>query len=116
MPSIVLDKSGIEISSLPDQDFPNIKPGGIGAQVPLANHPGVVTGGLKAFGDGGLRAVESIKGRDAVQVTVLPGEDCGPARRTYRINAEHLIEAHAFVGQSVQIWRTVDLVAIGADC
>ena len=50
-----------------------------------------------------------------VDMVVGLGEDRRPARGTDRIRAEARIEAHAAVGEPIEVWRRVDLRAVGRD-
>ena len=70
---------------------------------------------LQVLGEGRLRAVEAVEHRHAVLVAVLAREDAGPAGRADRVDAEAGIQAHALLGDAVEVRRLVDPAAIGAD-
>src|SRR5690242_3962400 len=103
------------ILPLPWQNIPIIKTGGIALQMPLADHAGVITGGLQHFGNGRLAAVETIEDSDAVDMAVFSGENRRAARGADGIDDETILEAHAFVGDAVDVRRLVDLAAVSAD-
>ena len=107
--------AGVKVNALSGEDAPVIEASGIAAQVPFANHAGVVAGGLKVFGDGGLGAVEAVEGGHAVEVAVFAGEDRRPAGGADGVNGEAAVEPHAGAGEAIEVGRLVDLAAVGAD-
>ncbi len=46
---------------------------------------------------------------------MLSGKDHGAARSTDGVGDEAIIEAHALVGDSVEVWRLVAVGSVGAD-
>ena len=88
-------------------------------EVPLADHGGLIARLSQQLRECGLGTVE--RGvrviREAVDVIVGPREDCRAARPADRIRDEAAVEAHAFLGEPVDV-RGLDqlpLVAVGAD-
>lgn len=55
------DEIGIEVNALAGENHPAVEAGGVAAEVPFADHPGVVAGGLEHFRDGGLGTVEDVE-------------------------------------------------------
>ena len=100
--------------SLPEQDFPCIKTGGVTLKVPLAEDGGLVTVFLQEFGKGLLTAIETVAiGHKAVEVTVLTGQDHCTAGAADGIGHKTVLEAHSLTGDAVYIWS---LVAVGTIC
>ena len=114
-PALGLDELRIEIDPLPRQNGPLVEPGGVAAQVPLADHARVIARRLEVLRHRGLRAVEAVEGRHAVEVAVLAGEDRRPAGAADRVDAEAVVEPHARLGQAIEVGRLVHPAAIGAD-
>ena len=68
------DEQGVVIGPLAGQDFPIVEAGGLGLEVPLADHGCLVTRLSQQLGKGLLRAVEGISvAALAVDVAVLAG-------------------------------------------
>ncbi len=110
------DEGGIVIDALAGQDVPVVEAGGIGDQVPLADHGGLIAGALQFLGDVVALGIERFVQRvDAVLVAVLAGEDRGAAGRADGVGAEAIGEAHAAVGDAVDVRRLVDAAAVGGD-
>ena len=104
------------IDALAGEDVPVVEAGGVGDEVPLADHGGLVAGALEFLGDVIALGVERLfEGVDAVLVAVLAGEDGGAAGRADRVGAEAVGEAHAAVGDAVDVRRLVDAAAVGGD-
>ena len=77
---------------------------------------GLIAGGLQQLGDVLPRRIEAVGQRlDAGDVAVLAGEDHAAAGRADGVRAEAVVEAHALLGDAVDVGRLVDLAAIGAD-
>ena len=55
----VVDHGRVVVGPLPGQDVPVVEAGGVGDEVPLADHGRLVAGALEELGEGGLRAVEA---------------------------------------------------------
>ena len=87
-PAVLVVEGRIVVDALPGQDVPVVEARRVAAQVPLADHGGVVAGLLQHLRHGRLRTVEAVEDRHAVQVAVLAGEDRGPARRADRVGRE----------------------------
>ncbi len=105
----------IPVGSLARQDDPAVEAGRVGAEVPLADHPGVISRRLKVFGDVVAGAVEPVEDRHAVLVRILAGQEGGAAGGADGVGDEGVGEAGSFVGQAVEVWRLVDLGAVGRD-
>ena len=84
---------GIAVRTLAGQDLPAIETGGIAAQVPLADHAGVVAARLQQPRHRHARAVEPVEHGHAVQVRVLAGQNRGPARRADRVGGKDAASA-----------------------
>ena len=109
------EKGRIDVRALSRQDRPVIEPGRVAAEVPFADHAGIVAGCLQILGDRWLRAVELVKHGRAVLVAVLAGQDRGAARRADRVNAEDPVKPHPVACQPVEVGRLVDLTAVRAN-
>ena len=78
------------------------------AQVPLAHHPGGVTGFAERFGDGALVGQHAVFGRvggpdhGAVLPGVAAGHQAAPGGRTDGLDVK-LGELHAFAGDAVDV-------------
>jgi hypothetical protein len=59
---------GVVVDTLAGQDLPAIEADGIAAQMPLADEPRVVAGGLEQLHHRWLRAVEAVEDGDPVLV------------------------------------------------
>ncbi len=106
----VVDHAWVVVESLADQDVPVVKAGGVGFEVPLADHGGVVAGVFEEFDEGLLAAVEGVfVGVEAVAVAVFPGEDGGSAGSADGVGDQAVVEAHALVGDAVDVGCLVDL-------
>ncbi len=110
------EEGGIVVDALAGEDVPVVEAGGFGDEVPFADHGGLVSGAAGvpwrrdcAWG----RAV--LPGVDAVLMAVLAGENGGAAGRADGIGAEAIGEAHAAVGDAVDVRRLVDAAAVGGD-
>src|ERR1035438_9312859 len=68
VPAIGVNKLRIKIDPLPRQNTPLIEAGGIAPEVPLAEHARVISRRLEILRHGGLRAVEAVEGRHAVEM------------------------------------------------
>ena len=110
------EEGGIVVDALAGEDVPVVEAGGVGDEVPLADHGGLVAGALQFLGDViALRVERLVEGVDAVLVAVLAGEDRGAAGRADGVGAEAVGEAHAAVGDAVDVRRLVDAAAVGGD-
>ena len=109
------EEDGIPIRALAGQDDPAVKARGVGAEVPLADHAGVIAAGLQVLGHVVARAIEAVEHRHAVEVRILPGEQRGAAGRADGIGDKRIREPHAFLGEPVDVRRLVHLRAIGGD-
>ena len=105
----------IPVCALAREDLPAIEPGGIAAEMPLADHAGVVPALLQQPRDCHPRAVEPIEHGHAVQVRVLAGQNRGAARRADRVRGKHVREQRALAGQPIDVRRLVDARPVGAD-
>ena len=76
--SIHLDEVRVVVAALTWKDFPIIKSGWVGAQMPFANHGRVVSSVTKDFGEGGLLSVKPIAiAQESIEVTMLACQDAG---------------------------------------
>jgi len=98
----------VAIDALAGQDDPTVEAGRVGAEVPLADHAGVVAGGLQALGDMVARTVEAIENRHAVEVRILAGEQRGTAGRADGVGDAGVLETCAGLGQPVDVRGPVD--------
>ena len=105
----------IDVGALAGQDLPAVEARRVAAEVPLADHAGVVAAGLEQPRDGLPRAVEAVEHRHAVDVRVLAGQDRRAARRADRVGHEDVVEPHALAGEAVDVRRRVHPRAVGAD-
>jgi hypothetical protein len=64
----------IAVLALSGQDDPAVEPGRVAAEVPLADHPRVITAGLKTLGHIVARVIEAMEHRHAFQVRIRSGE------------------------------------------
>ena len=104
-----VDQHGVVVVALPGQHVPVIEALGIGAQVPLADHRGLVADRLQQLGEGLLVAVELVPVvHEPVLVAVLAGQDDRAARTTDRVGAEAAPEEHALGGESIEVGRGLD--------
>src|SRR5208283_784020 len=101
VPAFRINEGWIKVNALSRQNLPLIKSGRAAAQMPFANHAGVITGGLQILRHRRLRAIEAVKGRHAVEVTVFAGENGGAARRADGIDTIDMIETHSLMCQPV---------------
>ena len=109
------EKGGVVINALAGQNGPLVEAGGVAAQVPLADHPGVIARRLEVLGHRGLGTVEAVEGRHAVEVAVLAGEDGGAAGAADGIDAKAVCKPDTAAGQAIEVWGVVDSAAISAD-
>ena len=114
-----LDHLGVVVEALAGQHIPVVEAGWVVdaavAQVPLADDGGLVAGGLQQLGHGNLAPVKRRgEGGNAVDMVVGAGEDHGAAGRADRVGAEAVVEAHATVGDTVEVGRAVDAAAVAA--
>ena len=105
----------IDVGALAGQDLPAIEAGRIAAEVPLADHAGVVAALLQQPRHRHARAVEAVEHRHAVEVRVLAGEDRGAARRADRVGGEDARQQRALARQPIEVRRLVDARPVGAD-
>ena len=101
----VPDHRRIIINTLAGQDFPIIKTGRVGFQVPFPNHGCLVAGLLEQLRKGVLRTIEStiavvVK---AIDMAVSAGEERGATGAAQRVVHQKPIEPHAFVCQPVNV-------------
>jgi hypothetical protein len=80
--------------------------------MPLADHPGMITGFLKHFGDRWLAAIKPIENGDAINVAVFSGEDRGAAGCTDGVDGEAIQEAHPFIGDAVDVRGLIEFAAV----
>ena len=106
---------GIAVRALAGQDLPAIEPDGIAAEVPLADHPGVVAALLQQPRDRHARTVEPIEHRHAVEVRVLAGQNRGAARRADRVGGKDARQQRALARQPIEVRRLVDARPVRAD-
>jgi len=109
----------VVVDALALEDLPEVEPGRVAVEVPLADHGGLVAGGLQQLRERRLGTVE-----DGVRVVVetipvgiLASQDHRAARATDRIGHERPVEPHALPGDPVDV-RGLDefpVVAVGAD-
>ena len=92
-----------------------IEPRRLAAEVPFANHAGVITGGAKMLCNVRLCAIESIENGDAIFMTVLSGEDRRTTGRADRVLDKAISEKHSLTRKAIEIRRDIDLATIGAD-
>ena len=106
----------IVIAPLTGQDGVAIKSGRFAAQMPLADHAGVVARPPELLRDRRLSAAERVPQRvDAVLVAVLAGEDHCAAGRADRIGDEGRVESDALGRQPIEIRGAVQAAAVCAD-
>ena len=75
---------------------------GIGAEVPLANHGGAVTGFLEEDGEGLLVAVElGAVVEEAVEVGMFASEDAGSGGAADGVGAKAVFEEEAVLGDAI---------------
>src|SRR5262249_23134844 len=110
-----LDQDGIVIEPLAGKDVPVVEAGGVAAEVPFADHAGVIAGGLEVLGERRLAAVEAVEDGDAVHVGIFAGEDGRPAGGADGIGDQATVEAHPLPGDAVDLRCLVDFAAVGAD-
>jgi hypothetical protein len=103
------------ICALAGENLPVIETGGIAAEMPFADHGGLIAGGFEAFGDVVAIAIEGIENGNSVLVAVLAGEDGGAAGSADGVDGVTAVEADAFFGDAIDIWCFVDLAAVSAD-
>ena len=99
------DHRRIIIHPLAGQDFPIIKTGRIGFQVPFADHGGLIAGLLEQLWKGGLETIKPTVAVvvKAVDMTVSAGEERGATGAAQRVVHQKPIEPHAFVCQPVNV-------------
>ena len=105
----------ILIGALPRQDLPPIEPDRIAAEMPFADHAGVVAALLEQACHRAPGAVEPVEHRHAIQVRVLTRENRGAARRADRVGHHHLLEERAFLGEAIDVRRAVHPRSVRAD-
>jgi hypothetical protein len=105
----------IPIRALAGQHDPAVEAGGIAAEVPFADHAGVVAAFLQVLGHVVAAAVEAVENRHAIQVRILPGEQRGAAGGADGVGDEAVGEARATFGEAVNVRGLVDLGAVGGD-
>ena len=76
--------------------------------MPFPDHPRVVSGGLKIFGNRRLGSVEAVEDGHPVEVGILPREQRGPAGGADGIDRKGVGKAHAFPGEAVHGGRLAD--------
>lgn len=114
------DHRRVVVYALAGKDLPEIKAGGIGAEVPFPNHGGLVAGALEKFGKCRLGAVESRPSGvivDSIRMGVFPGEDGGTAGASDGIWVEATIKADTNPGDAVDVWgrEEISAISVGAD-
>ena len=109
----------VVVDALSRQDLPEVEAGGVADEVPLAYDGGLIAGLLQQLREGELRAVEDRVRvvEEAVEVRVFAGQDDGAARTADGVGDQGAIEAHAFLGEAVDVRGLVQLtgVTVGAD-
>ena len=103
------------IKSLSSQHVPIIEARRVTFQMPFTDHASVITRRLQCLCHRPLTAIKTIERRNTVDVAVFPGEDRSAARRADGIDRETIFEAHAFLGETINVRCLVDLAAIRAD-
>ena len=89
------DEFGVMVAALAGEDAPVIEACGVAFEVPFTDDTGVITGGLKVFGDSGLGAIEAIEDGDAVAMGVEASHERGSAGGADGIGDEGVGEASA---------------------
>ena len=85
------------------------------AEVPLAEDRRLVARLPQQLRVGGQAVVHVRRqGGDAVDVVVGAGEDGGPAGGADAVGAEAVVEAHALVGDAVEVGGAVDAAPVAA--
>ena len=102
----------VAVGTLTGQHGPAVKAGGVTAEVPLADHAGVVTPRLHPLGEVVSAAVEPVEHRHTVFVGILAGEQRGPAGRADRVGDERVEKACPARCQPIEVGRLVDLRAV----
>ena len=105
----------IVIGALARQDLPGVEPYRIAAEMPFADHSGVVAALLQQTRKSDARAVEAVENRHAVQMRILSRQNRGAARRADRVRREHVPHQHAFARQPIEVGRLVDARSVGAN-
>ena len=104
----------IVVDALALQDLPVVKPLRVAVEVPLSDEGGLVAGGAEQLRESRLGAVEDGVGVviETVQVGILAGQDDGTARTADRVRDEGPVEAHALLGDAVDVGRLDQLAGI----
>lgn len=110
-----LNEKRVMVAALAWENIPIIKTGRFTSQMPLADHAGVIARFLQFLGNRPLAAVETIKNRNAIDVRIFAGEDRRAARSANGVDRKTIAETHSFFSDAVDVWRLVDLAAVGAD-
>ena len=97
----------VPVGALAGQDLPAIEADGIAAEMPFADHAGVIARLLQQARDRHARAVEAVEDGNAVEVRVLPGQDRGAAGRADRVRREHPRQQRALPRQPIEVGRRV---------
>lgn len=116
-----LDELRVPVLALAGQHAPVVEARGLMilalAEVPLADHGGlVVCVGPQLLGDVGDALVDlGVERHDAVDVVVRAAEHGGARRRADAVGDVAVVEAHALVGDAVEVGRAVDAGAVARD-
>jgi len=113
----IVDHLRVEIRPLALEDIPVVETGGpvrlALSEMPLADDRGLVAVALEDLGDVFLGVVEvGADGGDFIYMVVGAGEYGRAAGFAQRVGAEAIIEAHAAVGDAVEVRGFIDLRAI----
>ena len=113
------DHGRVVVDALAGKDLPMVETRRVAHQVPLAEDGRLVAGFLQELWKGGLRPVEAavrVVGK-AVQMGILSGQHRGPAGAADGVRHEAAVEAHAFLGDAVEVGRVEQLprITVGAD-
>ena len=106
------EEDRVVIHALTGQNVPEIEARRLAAEVPLADHAGVIAGGVQIRRQRRPLRVNRVEYRHAVDVTVLAGENARAARRADGVDAETIFEPHPGVGDAVEVRRLVDEAAV----
>ncbi len=108
---VALDSElGIKVLALAGQHAVVVERGWLGFQMPFADHGSLVTGLLHLFGEMlilGFNSATQIK--NTVGVVVLSGHDASTTGGADRVGAERVLEQHAFLGQTIEVRRWVQI-------
>ena len=109
------EEGGIPILTLAGEHDPAVKSGRVAAEVPFADHAGVVAPGLQVFGDGVAGAVETVEHRDPIEMRILTRQQGGAAGRADGVGNERISEARTAAGEAIEVRGGVDLRTVGRD-